>query len=143
MQASLQSPQRPHSRRAGIYTDVSVQGAAASENSSHALIGMLYDGLLGAIARARGALRDGDVEGRARAIGQAVAIVGEGLRASLNLAEGGALATNLDSLYGYLELRLTQANLRSDDSVLDECARLVRPLQDAWRQIAPQVQHAA
>ena len=52
----------------GMYTDVSVQGAAASDNASHALIGMLFDAALGALAHARGAMREGDVPGKARAI---------------------------------------------------------------------------
>ena len=72
---------------------------------------------------------------------EAARIVGEGLRASLNLKEGGAIASDLDSLYSYIEVRLTQANLRNDDATLDECQCLLKPLSDAWAQIAPQVRH--
>jgi flagellar secretion chaperone FliS len=129
----------PGQRMAGLYTDVGVQGAAGADGSGHALIGMLYEGALGAIARARGALASGDVDAKNRAVAKAVAIVGEGLRASLNLEQGGALAANLNQLYGYVELRLTQANLRNDDTAFAECAELLRPLYEAWQQIAAQV----
>jgi flagellar protein FliS len=34
-----------------------------------------------------------------------------------------------------VSLRLTQANLKSDEAALDECARLMQPLADAWAAI--------
>ena len=142
MQPQALSARRDPSRLTGMYTDVGVQGAAASDNASHALISMLFDGALGALARARGAMREGDVPGKSRAIRKALDIVGEGLRASLNVEQGGSLARQLDDLYSYIELRLTHANLRNDDAALEECALLLRPLQEAWKQIAPQVRHA-
>ena len=137
----------PHNSAAGrmnhLYSNVTVQGAAAAENSSHQLISLLFDGLLGAIARARGAMQQGDVENKGKAISHALRIIGEGLRAGLNLREGGALAKDLNDLYGYVELRLTQANLRNDDAALLECTTLLKTLQQAWTEIAPQVRHAA
>lgn len=143
MHASAQPPTRQTGRRlAGLYTDVGVQGAA-SDLSGHALVGMLYDGALEAIARARGAIQRGDVPAKSRAIDKALAIVGEGLRAALDLEQGGAIARDLDALYGYIGLRLTHANLHNDDAVLDECKRLLEPLRDAWTGIASQVRTPA
>ena len=127
------------SRLSGLYTHVGVEGAAAGDSSGHELIAMLFDGLLGSIARARGALAAADIEGKSQAIGRAVRIVGEGLRASLDTRRGGKIARDLDDVYAYVELRLTHANLRNDDAALEECASLLRPLLDAWKQIAPQV----
>ena len=66
-----------------MYTQVGVQGAASSDSSGHELVALLYDGLLGSIARARGALQTGDVENKSRAIQRALAIVGEGDRKSV------------------------------------------------------------
>ena len=37
------------------------------------------------------------------------------------------LAQDLDDLYGYLTMRLTLANLRHDEAILDECQRLMNP----------------
>ena len=143
MYASSQASANAMNRMSTMYTHVGVQGAASSDTSGHELIAMLFDGLLGAIAAARGALRNADVPAKARAMGKALGIVSEGLRGSLNTSQGGDIAGNLDALYAYIELRLTHANLHNDVAALEECSELVRPLLEAWRQIAPQVRHAA
>jgi flagellar secretion chaperone FliS len=103
----------------------------------HRLVAMLFDGLIDAIVQARRALAQQDLVGKGESIGRAVRIVEEGLKAGLNLEAGGGLATDLQELYSYLCLRLTQANLRNDDAALDECKRLVGTLRDAWQSIAP------
>ena len=81
-------------------------------------------------------MRAGRLEAKGLAIGRAVRIVEEGLRAGLNLRAGGTLARDLDELYSYLAMRLTLANVRNDEAALDECQRLVLPLQQAWLAIA-------
>jgi flagellar protein FliS len=117
-----------------VGTETAVSGA-----SPHRLVAMLFDGFMDAIAQARGALRSGQVEAKGRAIGRAVRIVDEGLRACLDLKAGGALARDLHDLYGYLTMRLTLANVRNDEAGLDECQRLMEPLREAWASIAAQV----
>jgi flagellar secretion chaperone FliS len=124
-------------RFAHAYHQVGVQTAVA-QASPHHLVALLFDGCLEAVAQARGALAGGQIEAKGKAIGRAVRIVDEGLRAALDLRDGGPLAADLHALYGYLTMRLTQANLRNDTAALDECERLLRPLRDAWRAIAPQ-----
>jgi flagellar secretion chaperone FliS len=118
------------------YRQVGVETGVASA-SAHQLVQMLFDGLLEAIVQARGALRQGQIDAKCRAIGRAVRIVDEGLKASLDLRGGGSLATDLDDLYAYVTLRLTQANLRNDERALDECLALTQPLREAWSSIAP------
>jgi flagellar protein FliS len=92
------------------------------------------------IVQARGAMRNGEIEKKGKAISRAARIVEEGLKASLNVAEGGALARDLNNLYDYLAKRLTLANLRNDEALLDECAQLVEPLRQAWRDIGTRVE---
>jgi flagellar protein FliS len=104
----------------------------------HRLVAMLFDGLVEAIVRASSALQQADMEAKGRAIGRAVRIVEEGLKAGLNLERGGGLANDLQDLYVYLTVRLTQANLRNDAAALDECRALVDTLRSAWQAIAPQ-----
>jgi flagellar secretion chaperone FliS len=118
-------------RITGVETGVAVA-------SPHRLIAMLFDGFVDAVASARGAIRSGNLEGKCRAIGRAVRIVDEGLKSSLDV-KGGELATDLRALYEYITMRLTQANLRSDEGPLDECLRLIQPLREAWDSIAAQV----
>ncbi|HEX6244053.1 MAG TPA: flagellar export chaperone FliS, partial [Polyangiales bacterium] len=110
--------------------------------SPHRLVEMLFEEFLSSSARARGAIRSGDVQEKGRALGRAVRIIEEGLRAGLNLQAGGALAQDLHELYRYVTLRLTHANLNSDDAAIAECIALIQPLHDAWRAIGPQVADA-
>lgn len=121
----------------GAYRQIGIETGVGSADP-HRLVGMLFDGCLEAIAQARGALREGDLAAKGRAIGRAVRIVEEGLKAALDLDAGGALAADLNALYAYIGLRLTQANLRNEDALLDECQHLVEPLRDGWAGIAAQ-----
>ena len=105
--------------------------------SPHRLVAMLYDGFMDAVTEARGALRQKDVERKGRALARASRIVEEGLRGGLDLKAGGQLAADLNQLYGYIGVRLTQANLRNDEAILDECVRLMQPLREAWMAISP------
>lgn len=120
--------------RSNAYQAVQV-GTGVDGASPHQLIAMLYDGLIDCIAQARGAIRNRKIEDKGRAISRAVRIVDEGLKAGLNLKEGGALAAQLNELYAYIALRLTQANLRNDEAALDECVQLIEPLRSAWAEI--------
>lgn len=129
---------RPH-QLAAAYRQVGAETAIAGA-TPHQLVQMLFDGFMESLARARGAMRAGQIEAKGRAIGRAVRIVDEGLRASLDMSGGGALARDLNDLYGYLTMRLTVANLRNDESALDECQRLMTPLREAWMSIANQVE---
>jgi flagellar secretion chaperone FliS len=119
-------------RQVGVETSV-------EDASPHKLISLLFDGYMEAITQARGFMRAGQIEQKGKAIGRAARIVEEGLKASLNVAEGGALAQDLSALYAYLAQRLTLANLRNDEAMLDECVSLMEPLRQAWREIGGQV----
>lgn len=120
----------------GLYRQVGVETGVSSA-TPHQLVALLFDGYMESLATARGALRDGRHEAKGQAIGRAVRIVEEGLRAGLDLRAGGSLARDLDDLYGYLCMRLTMANIRNDEALLDECQRLVQPLREAWAAIGP------
>ena len=140
----FQSPAMPFGRPvpfANAYKQVGVETGVAAA-SPHRLIQMLFDGFMDAVSQARGAMRSGQVDLKGRAIGRAVRIIDEGLKASLDIGQGGELAANLNDLYAYATLRLTQANLRNDEGALDEAQRLIEPLRDAWASIAPKTDSA-
>lgn len=128
--------------RSGLYQQVGVESRLSGANP-HQLVAMLFEGYMEALAQGRGAMRAGQLEAKGLALGRAVRIVEEGLRAALDLRAGGSLARDLDDLYTYLTLRLTMANLRDDEAALDECQRLMVPLQEAWSAIAPDATAAA
>jgi flagellar protein FliS len=123
-------------RQAGAYRQVHV-ATGVDGATPHGLVAMLFDGLMTAIAEARGAMRNRNIAAKGQAISRAVRIVDEGLSAPLNLAEGGKLALDLRDLYSYVALRLTQANLKNDEAALDECVKLIEPLRSAWANIDP------
>lgn len=130
-------PRSDGSPATGLYQSVQVDTGVASA-TPHQLVSMLFEGFIGACSQARGAIQAGNVGLKGRAIGRAVRIIEEGLRAGLNLREGGQLASDLNDLYAYIGLRLTHANLRNDEAAVAECQRLVQPLLDAWKAIAVQ-----
>jgi flagellar protein FliS len=113
-----------------VAVETSVQGAAP-----HTLVGLLFDALLQSIAEARGAMVRGDTAAKGAALGKAVRILEEGLKAGLNLRDGGELAANLRDLYSYSTMRLTQANLRNDPRALEEVSQLIEPVAQSWKVI--------
>ena len=119
---------------ANAYRQVGVETGVAGA-TPHRLVQMLFDGFIDALAQARGAMRAGQIEQKGRAIGRALRIIDEGLKASLNIDAGGELAADLNDLYAYTSLRLMQANRRNDEEALEECRRLIEPLREAWAQI--------
>jgi flagellar protein FliS len=125
----------PSSRQRHAYQDVQVT-TGVDGASPHQLVTMLFDGLMDAFAQARGAMRSKNIPAKGAAIQRAVRIIDEGLKAGLNLTEGGALAADLNDLYAYVTVRLTYANLHNDESALDECVRLIEPLRSAWSSIS-------
>ncbi|MBB3179119.1 flagellar export chaperone FliS [Variovorax sp. Sphag1AA] len=130
----------PHNHRtgAGAYARIGVESGAMSA-SPHQLISMLFDGAKTAIGMARHHMASGDVVAKGRAISQAVNIVENGLKASLDAdaagASGAELVGNLTALYGYIVQRLLYANLRNDAQALDEADRLLDDIAGAWREI--------
>jgi flagellar protein FliS len=123
---------------AQAYRQVSIETSIGSA-SPYRLVEMLFDGYMEALAQARGAMQLKQIEVKGKAISRAASIVDEGLKAGLNLADGGNLAADLRDLYEYVSMRLVLANVRNDESILDECVRLVEPLRQAWKDIRPQV----
>jgi len=110
--------------------------AQALEANPHRLIQMLLDGGLTRIAQARGAIERGWTAEKGELIGKAVGIVG-GLRNGLDFDKGGELAQNLDRLYDYMIVKLTEANVHNDLARLDEVANLLREIKSGWDAIAP------
>ena len=123
---------------AGAYHHVGVQ-TMVSTATPHALVAMLFDGFVVAVHRARGAIRNNDVEAKCQAVGHAVRIIDEGLKSALDLQAGGKLAQDLSDLYAYMCVRLMQGNLRNDEAALEECLNLIQPLREAWAAIGDKV----
>ena len=124
----------PSLRAAMAYKNVGVQSSVEFA-SPHQLIDLLFDGLVVALASARGALQRGDVAAKGIQIMRAVRLLDEGLKAGLDNERGGALAERLASLYDYCIERLTLANVRNDGEILAEVAALIAPVAQGWKEI--------
>lgn len=121
----------------GQYNKMAVQ-AGVEAASPHRLIQMLMDGVLEKVARAKGCMQRGDIRAKGQQIGWAISII-EGLKASLNKAEGGEIAQNLEDLYIYMERRLIESNRINDPALLDEVSSLMRQVKEAWDAIGDEV----
>lgn len=98
----------------------------------HKLISMLYEGAILAIAKARNHMQHGEIAAKGQAISRAIAIINDGLLASLDVSVGGELAQNLKMLYEYMSHSLLEANLKNNVSKLDEVSGLLRDMKGAW-----------
>lgn len=99
------------------------------------LVVMLYDGCLRFLHQASYAMRE-DQRGVADdRIGRAQAIVDE-LLATLDLEQGGVIASRLQGIYVFCQRHLLEARAASDPAMVDKVAELLGELRGAWAQIA-------
>ena len=121
-------------RAAAAYRNVDVN-TRATEHDQYELALMMFEAVLDSVTMAQGAIASGDVSLKVKQINRAVKILQDGLRTSLDLEQGGELAQNLDALYDYCVLRLTEANAFNDSNKLAEVTQLIKPLAEAWLQM--------
>ena len=114
-------------RQLGIESEV-------NHASPHRLIQMLFEGALGRLAIAQGALERGDVAVKGEALGKAIGII-SGLQASLDMSAG-ELSDNLSALYDYINIRLLEASRQNDSEKVAEVIQLIKTLKSAWDEIA-------
>ena len=124
---------------AAAYRQIGVE-TSVNASDPHALIVLLFEGAEAAINQAKGKILENDTAAKCSALSQAVQIVNDGLRASLDIKAGGELAERLAALYDYIAARLVWANLKNDVAALDECLNLLGEIHSAWVQIAPNKQ---
>ncbi len=122
----------PHVRGADAYRRVEAQSRSPLE-----LVIMLYDGALRFLTDARTAAASKDLAGRSRGVTKTLAIVGE-LQSTLNVAQGGSVAAELDRLYTYVTGRLLDVSLKQDAGAIDEVYKLLSTVRDGWVQVAGQ-----
>ena len=116
---------------------------AVETASPHKLILMLFDGAVAAINIAKFEMEAGEIAKKGTSISKAIDIITNGLRASLDMNEGGELAERLAALYEYMAQRLLFANLKNSTAALDEVLELLNSLRSAWEQISPDQQASA
>jgi len=116
------------------YSNIAIESKAHSSDP-HKLILMLYQGALLSIASAKNQMLRKETSAKGQSISQAISIINDGLKASLDLKVGGELAVNLSDLYSYMIQRLLVANMKNDTEILDEVSSLLLELRGAWESI--------
>jgi flagellar protein FliS len=98
------------------------------------LIRLLYQRAISSVRDAREHLRHGRIAERCASINVAYTVLLE-LTGSLREADAPELAANLKDLYGYMQRRLIEANLKQQDDPLAEVLGLLITLAEAWNVI--------
>ena len=127
-----------------LYTRINAHSGVHAA-SPHRLIQMLMEGALSAMATAKGHIHRNEKEPKGISLGKVINRI-EGLRVSLDLESGGAIAANLHALYEYMERRVVEANLNNDAAAIGEVESLMREIKVAWDALetpAPTEQGAA
>ncbi len=112
------------------YRKNAVLGASPAQ-----LVVMLYDGALRFIEGGRMAMRAKDLTRQNDFLQKAQKIVVE-LLSTLDREQGGELADNLSSLYGFVLDQLMDANVNDNETSLNNAAKTLGELREAWAAIA-------
>ncbi len=126
------SPRNPTAAYASVGVETSVATA-----DPHKLILLLFEGAKAAILSAKMNMELGNIAEKGRLISNAIDIITNGLKASLDFEKGGDLSIKLAALYDYMAQRLLWANMKNDPAALDEVMRLLGEIHGAWAEIAP------
>ena len=120
------------------------QGSVLSSQSPMQLIIALYEGGISAVQEAKRCLEAREIMARAKAITRASNIVAE-LRFSLkqDQADTNDLTANLSQLYGYMQQRLLEANMKQSMEPLVEVEGLLRTMLEGWNVVADREKGAA
>ncbi|HEY4074608.1 MAG TPA: flagellar export chaperone FliS [Herbaspirillum sp.] len=126
------------SRGANAYANVGMETGVVAA-TPHKLTLMLMDGASIAISMGLKHMRSGNIAEKGKKITQAILIIDNGLRASLNHKVGnGEIAGNLDALYSYMTRTLFSANVKNEPEKLEEVHGLLNQIKDAWEEIDPE-----
>jgi flagellar protein FliS len=126
------------------YQEVAVGNANAIE-----LVVMLYDILAQDLHRAIEAMEAGDIELRSAKLKHGFLALQQ-LEGSLNMDEGGEMATSMSRYYSMLRAQMMKAQIQQDAGVLRELLQLLFSVREAWVELnsrlsasAPAAQNAS
>jgi flagellar protein FliS len=99
------------------------------------LVVMLYDGCLRFLHQGAHAMREGNVGEAGARLTRAEAIIEE-LLSTLDLEEGGVIASRLQGIYVFCMRHLMQARVERDPEMIEKVGELLSELRDSWSQVA-------
>ena len=110
----------------------SYQKNAVNTASPGELILMLYNGCLKFITLAKKAITAGNVQDKNTNLIKAQNIIHEFM---VTLKMDIKVSEELMVMYEYIHRRLVDANVKSDETILEEVEGLVTELRDTWKQV--------
>lgn len=116
-------------KKVSVYQEVAV-----NTQSKGRLIVLLYDGAIKFMKLAIEELEAGNYEAKGAYIARAQDIINE-LNAVLDTDSGGEIASNLRSLYLFLNNRLSEANTKREPQMIREVIALMEELNKSWKAI--------
>lgn len=116
------------------YRKESIKSDLASADP-HRIIQLLMQGALEKLALGKGCIDRSDLAGKAEALTRAVEII-NALRDALDRDANPELVDNLESLYDYMVVRITEASVKKDTSILEQVMGLILQIKGAWDQIS-------
>jgi flagellar secretion chaperone FliS len=99
------------------------------------LVVMLYDGCLRFLHQSAHAMREGNIAEAGTRLARAEAIVDE-LLTTLDLEQGGVIASRLQGIYVFCLRHLMQARLERDAEMIEKVGELLSELRDSWTQVS-------
>jgi flagellar protein FliS len=99
------------------------------------LVVMLYDGCVRFLAQAAQAMRAERPAEAGERLSRAEAIVDE-LLSTLDLEQGGVIASRLQGIYVWSTQELLKARLEKDPARIENVAELLGELRESWAQVA-------
>jgi flagellar protein FliS len=105
--------------------------SSVSSASPLQLVIMLYDGALRFMEAGKHAMQQRDVFVQNENITKAERIISE-LLSTLDMEQGGEVATNLFSIYTYVYDKLVEANIEDKPELIDECTTILSELRESW-----------
>jgi len=98
------------------------------------LVTMCYEGAIENLIIAKQNYAEKKYEDKCKALIKAQDIIDE-LLCSLDFEKGGSIARALESLYNYMQRRLTHADVKHDLTAFDEVIGMLKELLSAWKEV--------
>jgi len=121
------------------YKQVGVQSAVGNADP-HTLIQMLIDGAIQRLNTAKMHMKQNNVSLKGESLSKAISII-DGLRSSLDMKKGGEIATNLESLYEYMQRQLLVANVENKLENIEEVISLMNEIRSGWESIPQDIRN--
>jgi len=99
------------------------------------LLIMLYQGCIKFLRLAKKSIEEEDIQGANNYIIRSQDIIRE-LMNTLDMEKGGEVATNLYSLYDFMNRKLIEANVDKDIEKIETVEEMMMELLESWKQIA-------